>query len=81
MIFAWDPRKAASNAKKHGVTFEEAVTAVLDPLALRVPDDAHGDKRELLIGRSSKRRTLFVVLVEVRDDMTTHRQRARRDPQ
>jgi len=26
--FEWDPRKAAANAAKHGVTFEEAKTAM-----------------------------------------------------
>ncbi|MBN1612445.1 MAG: BrnT family toxin, partial [Polyangiaceae bacterium] len=26
MLFVWDPKKAASNARKHRVTFDEAVT-------------------------------------------------------
>lgn len=29
----WDPRKAAINERKHGVSFEEAVTVFDDPLA------------------------------------------------
>ena len=33
-IFEWDPKKAESNARKHGVTFDEAVTAFRDPLSL-----------------------------------------------
>lgn len=32
-IFEWDPRKAQSNARKHGVTFDEATTVFGDPLA------------------------------------------------
>jgi len=32
--FNWDSAKAASNASKHGVTFEEALTVFRDPLAL-----------------------------------------------
>ena len=31
--FSWDERKATVNAKKHGVTFEEAATVFADPLA------------------------------------------------
>ena len=33
MRFQWDASKAESNRKKHGVTFEEAVTVFYDPLA------------------------------------------------
>ena len=32
-IFEWDPKKAESNARKHGVTFDEASTTFGDPLA------------------------------------------------
>ena len=34
MRFEWDPNKAESNRKKHGVAFEEAATIFGDPLAL-----------------------------------------------
>ena len=34
----WDARKAASNARKHGVTFEEAVTALTHPQAYTKPE-------------------------------------------
>jgi uncharacterized DUF497 family protein len=30
-MFEWDPEKARRNRKKHGVSFEEAATAFLDP--------------------------------------------------
>lgn len=29
--FEWDPAKAKSNARKHGVTFEEATLVFQDP--------------------------------------------------
>jgi uncharacterized DUF497 family protein len=32
--FEWDQAKAASNATKHGVTFEAAMMVFRDPLAL-----------------------------------------------
>ena len=48
--FTWDPRKAASNARKHCVTFAEAVSVFADPLARIVEDAVHVD-RSLIIGR------------------------------
>ena len=46
-IFEWDVNKAASNARKHGVTFAEALSAFADPLALLMPDPDHslGEER------------------------------------
>jgi uncharacterized protein len=32
--FEWDPVKAASNLRKHGVSFDTAIRAFADPLAL-----------------------------------------------
>ena len=61
--FAWDPNKAESNRKKHGVTFEEAATAFADPLAIIVEDRVHAE-RSLLIGRSVAERTLLTVFVD-----------------
>ena len=42
--FDWDPAKAASNAAKHGVTFEEAKSVFLDPLRRTIldPDQRRG---------------------------------------
>lgn len=65
--FAWDPIKALSNRKKHGVSFEEAVTVFADPLAL-VMEDARYAERSILIGQSEKERLLFTVFVEVSED-------------
>ena len=67
MNFTWDPRKAASNQKKHGVSFEEAATVFADPLALAIEDELHKD-RTLLLGMSDRLRVLLVVHVEIDDD-------------
>ncbi len=50
--FEWDVRKAASNAQKHRVRFEQAATAFDDPFALIADDDDHSDDehRQQLIG-------------------------------
>ena len=65
--FTWDPRKAASNRKKHGVSFEEAATVFGDPLALAI-EDADEPERTLLLGISERLRVLVVVHVELDDE-------------
>lgn len=62
MKFQWDSNKASSNAKKHGVSFEEAVTVFGDPLAVTISDPDHsvGEFRLLTIGQSNLQRLLVV---------------------
>ena len=43
---AWDPAKAHANLAKHGVTFAQAATVLLDPLALTVFDATHSAEEE-----------------------------------
>lgn len=65
LTFEWDDAKAKRNRAKHHVTFEEAATVFLDPLA-RIyddPDHSADEPRLLLVGRSVARRTLLVVHV------------------
>ena len=59
----WDPRKAAANAAKHGVTFEDAKTVFYDADALVIPDPDHSmnEERFIIMGRSRKPRILVVV--------------------
>ena len=53
MSVEFDPKKAQSNLKKHGVAFSAASASLLDPLALVIEDtDAEGEQRWLLIGLS-----------------------------
>ncbi len=63
MEFAWDARKAATNLLKHGVSFEEAVTAFYDPLSLTIDDPDHVEEELcfVLIGMSSRGSLLVVV--------------------
>ena len=64
--FEWDPAKAAANIAKHGVSFEEAVTAFGDPLAISIPDPAHSltEERFLVLGMSDRQRLLVVAYAE-----------------
>ena len=41
MDFEWDSAKAVANFRKHGVSFEEAVSALRDDLAATARDLAH----------------------------------------
>ncbi len=55
MEFDWDVKKSETNAVKHGISFEAAVTAFDDPFQLRAPDPKHSspsEKREWLIGKA-----------------------------
>ena len=68
LAFEWDPRKAAANRRKHGVSFEEATTVFDDPAALLLADLEHGEPRIVAIGNSGRQRVLFVVSVEIDED-------------
>ena len=69
--FEWDPDKAQGNLDKHDVGFDEAVTALLDPMSLTVFDCTHSvaEDRWLTIGYSQALRLLLVVTTE-RDKAT-----------
>ncbi|HEY5331745.1 MAG TPA: BrnT family toxin [Acidobacteriaceae bacterium] len=64
--FEYDSRKAASNLKKHGVSFREAMTVFDDPMAQTFPDDLHSEdeSRSITIGLSSRQRLLFLSHLE-----------------
>lgn len=59
----WDPKKAGQNLKKHGVSFEEAVTVFHDILSVTIEDPLHSENEErfVIIGESMQRRILVVV--------------------
>jgi uncharacterized protein len=67
--FAWDPEKAAGNRRKHRVSFEEASTALRDPLAMTGSDPDHsvGESRFVTFGVSSQDRLLVVSHAEEGD--------------
>jgi len=61
--FEWDETKARANVRKHGVTFEEAMTVFLDELAVPFEEGEHPD-RLVLIGESGLGQTVLVVFTE-----------------
>jgi hypothetical protein len=60
--FEWDIRKSAVNAKKHGVSFEEARSVFYDERARLIDDPGHSEDQErfVLLGLSSSLRLLLV---------------------
>jgi uncharacterized DUF497 family protein len=60
--FDWDPVKAASNAAKHGVAFEEAMTVFRDPLARSIVDPGEAsEERWVTLGETASGNLLVVV--------------------
>jgi uncharacterized DUF497 family protein len=60
--FGRDERKAAANAKKHGVSFDGARTAFFDERARLIddPDHSEDEERFILLGLSNSLRLLPV---------------------
>ena len=64
MEFEWDEQKAQTDLRKHGVAFEEAAEAFLDPF-LQYGDASTGhEQRDLVLGYSLSQRVLLVVHVQ-----------------
>ena len=88
--FMWDPRRAQSNVVKHGVSFVQANTGLLDALELTVFDATHSEDEErwFTLGTSSVSRLLAVSHtyqhtgpIDVRVRMVPAREATRRERQ
>jgi len=62
MQFEWDRRKAKSNLKKHGISFQEAATVFGDTLAITFDDPDHSvnEHRFLTFGLSQTGKAIIV---------------------
>ena len=60
--FEWDLKKAGSNHKKHGVTFDEAQSVFYDAHGRLIPDpdSSIGEERFILLGQSTQLNILLV---------------------
>jgi uncharacterized DUF497 family protein len=61
MDYQWDPNKAKSNLKKHGVRFADAVSVFEDENAVTIEDEHESENRFITIGRDILLRILVVV--------------------
>lgn len=71
MKFKWDSQKAASNLKKHGVSFQEAASVLGDALSITYydPDHSAREHRYITIGMSLLGRVLMVAHADRRDNI------------
>jgi uncharacterized DUF497 family protein len=61
MLVVWDPQKAITNQKKHGISFEEAQTVLESDVQLILEDREHQEPRFIALGYSKKLNLLVVV--------------------
>lgn len=61
MELEWDPRKAASNVRKHGIRFADAVPVLEDEYAITLREEAGAEERWITIGEDATARVLVVV--------------------
>jgi len=63
--FLWDPRKAVSNERKHGVGFPEATTVFDDPLSVTIADPDHSleEQRVLVVAHSERGESIRIISV------------------
>ena len=63
ITFEWDPKKATSNRRNHGVSFAEAQSVFYDDFAIQFFDESHSDDEErfVMLGLSNVARILTVV--------------------
>lgn len=67
--FVWDSEKAASNASRHGIRFEQAREVFLDQLACYEDASPKEETRQACIGLTIDYRLLYVVHVVTEGDV------------
>jgi uncharacterized DUF497 family protein len=60
----WDPAKAATNLRKHGIDFLTAAAALDDPFGLTVTQERGGELRYLTLAQDAVGRVLVIVYTE-----------------
>lgn len=70
--FSWDGAKDRANRRKHGISFEEAVTVFDDAHALGTYDPSHSEDEDrfYLVGMSSRLRLLLICHCYREDEST-----------
>jgi len=70
MNYQWDPKKATSNLRKHGIEFADAVGIFEDDWALTIKEqDVEGEQRFVSIGLDFLGRLIVVVYTYRNDDI------------
>ena len=61
--FDWDPHKAKTNLKKHGIGFEQASAIFLDPRMISVFDTKHSEREDRWATIGIDRNGILLVVV------------------
>ena len=61
MDFEWDPEKAVSNRRKHGISFADATEVFHDDRAVTLADEHPQEERFITLGMDALGRLLVVV--------------------
>ena len=76
--FEWNPNKAASNQRKHGVAFNQAVLVFKDPMALTIYDNESSigeEERWITLGQVDGR--IYLLVVHTYQDIDSNRVKIR----
>ena len=65
--FVWNVQKSASNLKKHGVSFAEALEVLFDPNYRAEDASVEEEQRYAVIGYSDANRLLYVVVADIEE--------------
>ena len=69
--FDWDPNKAKSNRKKHGISFEQASAIFLDPRMIAVFDSEHSEHEDRWATIGIDRNAILLVVVHTFQQLDT----------
>ncbi|MBI5191781.1 MAG: BrnT family toxin [Nitrospirae bacterium] len=70
--FDWDPDKAETNLRKHKLSFEQASTVFLDPLALTIFDEEHSEDQDRWVTMGSDNNDALLVVVHTYQHIEEH---------
>ena len=68
--FEWDPIKARENLRKHRISFDRAAEVLLDPLAISIVDEEHGEHEERWVSVGKDRRGSLLVVVHTFSELS-----------
>ncbi|MGZ8858523.1 MAG: BrnT family toxin [Candidatus Aminicenantales bacterium] len=67
--YSWDPAKACSNFRKHGVRFSDLEPVFEDEMAIVIDEIVRGEERSVIVGMDGLARILVVVYAKRGDEM------------
>jgi uncharacterized protein len=70
--FEWDPAKAKTNLRKHGIGFDRATEVFLDPLAISIVDEEHSEDEERWISLGKDRRGNILLLIHTFSEVSAN---------